>query len=71
MFSLHLRRCAWGSDFSCELVGGAKEYPPNDEAGFLEFARSLRTPLLYETIREAEPLTAISSFRSTESAAPI
>jgi hypothetical protein len=46
-------------------VGGAKEYPPNDEAGFLEFARSLRTPLLYETIREAEPLTAISSFRST------
>jgi 2-polyprenyl-6-methoxyphenol hydroxylase-like FAD-dependent oxidoreductase len=54
-----------GNRWLVSLWGGAKDYPPNDDAGFLKFARSLRTPLLYETICQAEPLTAISSFRST------
>jgi flavin-dependent dehydrogenase len=37
--------------------------PPSDEAGFLEFARSLTHPDVYEAIREAEPVTSITTFR--------
>jgi 2-polyprenyl-6-methoxyphenol hydroxylase-like FAD-dependent oxidoreductase len=48
------------------LVGGDGDYPPTDEAGFLEFARSLRSPALYEAIAEAEPLTPIVGQRATE-----
>jgi 2-polyprenyl-6-methoxyphenol hydroxylase-like FAD-dependent oxidoreductase len=47
------------------LVGGARDYPPTDEAGFLEFAASLRSPLLHDTIRTAEPLSPIWGYRRT------
>ena len=40
----------------CTLGGYGKDYPPTDDEGFLAFAGSLRSPLLYETIRNAEPL---------------
>lgn len=55
-----------GDRWQVTLTGGDRDYPPTDEAGFLEYARSLRSPELYQTIREAEPLTAILGFRSTE-----
>jgi hypothetical protein len=42
----------------CTLGGYAKEYPPTDEAGFLEFARRLRTPLFFDTIKDAVALTS-------------
>jgi flavin-dependent dehydrogenase len=48
------------------LVGGGGDYPPIDDAGFLDFARSLRSPALYEAIAEAEPLTPIAGQRATE-----
>lgn len=48
------------------LAGLGRDYPPTDEAGFLEFARSIRTPLLYDAISEAEPLTPISGYQRTE-----
>ena len=48
------------------LVGGDGDYPPADEAGFLAFARSLRSSALYEAIVEAEPLTPISCQRAIE-----
>src|SRR5918998_5612252 len=32
----------------------------------MDFARSLRTPLLYEAIKDAEPISAISGYRDTE-----
>jgi 2-polyprenyl-6-methoxyphenol hydroxylase-like FAD-dependent oxidoreductase len=48
------------------LVGGDGDYPPVDEAGFLDFARSLRSPALYEVITGAEPLTPITGQRATE-----
>lgn len=48
------------------LAGAGKDYPPTDEAGFLAFAQSLRHPLLYEIMREAEPLSPIVGSRSTE-----
>ncbi len=38
------------------LGGWLKDYPPADEAGFLEYARNLHEPHVYEAIRNAEPL---------------
>ena len=48
------------------LIGGDGHYPPVDEAGFLQFARSLRRPAFYEAIAGAEPLTPIVGQRATE-----
>ena len=48
------------------LIGLGRDYPPVDEAGFNEFARSLRSPLVYEFIRDAQPLTPIAGARHTE-----
>jgi pimeloyl-ACP methyl ester carboxylesterase/2-polyprenyl-6-methoxyphenol hydroxylase-like FAD-dependent oxidoreductase len=48
------------------LAGIGRDYPPTDETGFLEFARSLRSTLLYEAIRDARPVSAISAYRRTE-----
>jgi 2-polyprenyl-6-methoxyphenol hydroxylase-like FAD-dependent oxidoreductase len=48
------------------LIGGDGDYPPTDEAGFLAFARSLRSPALYEAIAGAEPLTPVMGQRATE-----
>jgi 2-polyprenyl-6-methoxyphenol hydroxylase-like FAD-dependent oxidoreductase len=42
------------------LIGWVRDYPPDDEAGFLAFARSLPQPDLYEAIAEAEPVAPIA-----------
>ncbi|HEY4389280.1 MAG TPA: hypothetical protein VGN34_32960, partial [Ktedonobacteraceae bacterium] len=42
------------------LIGWLKDYPPDDETGFLAFAHSLPQPDLYEAIKEAEPITPIA-----------
>jgi 2-polyprenyl-6-methoxyphenol hydroxylase-like FAD-dependent oxidoreductase len=55
-----------GRRWLVSLVGGGGDYPPTDEAGFLAFARSLRSPALYEAIASAEPLTPIAGQRATE-----
>jgi 2-polyprenyl-6-methoxyphenol hydroxylase-like FAD-dependent oxidoreductase len=55
-----------GGRWLVSLVGGDGDYPPTDEAGFLAFARSLRSPALYEAIERAEPLTPIAGQRATE-----
>jgi hypothetical protein len=55
-----------GGRWIVTLAGGGGEYPPTDGHGFLEFARGLRTPMLYEAIRDAEPLSPIVGTRSTE-----
>jgi 2-polyprenyl-6-methoxyphenol hydroxylase-like FAD-dependent oxidoreductase len=55
-----------GGRWVVSLVGGDGDYPPTDEEGFLAFARSLRSPALYEAIAEAEPLTPIAGQRATE-----
>ncbi|HEY4020749.1 MAG TPA: FAD-dependent monooxygenase [Pseudonocardiaceae bacterium] len=56
-----------GDRWMVSLVGVGGDHPPTDEAGFLEFARTLRSPLLYEAIRDAEPLTPIHGFRVPDS----
>ena len=48
------------------LGGISRVFPPTDEAGFLEFARNLSTPALYETIKDAEPLSSIFGYQRTE-----
>ncbi|MBV8451409.1 MAG: hypothetical protein JOZ29_03950, partial [Deltaproteobacteria bacterium] len=45
------------------LAGRFGNYPPRDEAGFLGFAKSLSTPKLYDTIKDAERISDITSFR--------
>ena len=54
-----------GNRLMVTLYGVGGDYPPTDEAGFMGFARSLRTPILYEAIRDAEPLSDISGYRDT------
>ena len=48
------------------LIGGGRDYPPSDELGFLEFARSLPVSIIYDAIRAADPLTPIKTHRGTE-----
>jgi 2-polyprenyl-6-methoxyphenol hydroxylase-like FAD-dependent oxidoreductase len=57
---------AGGNRWHVTLIGIAGDYPPTDEEGFLEFARSLPSPALYDAIRDAEPLSKITGFRKSE-----
>jgi 2-polyprenyl-6-methoxyphenol hydroxylase-like FAD-dependent oxidoreductase len=55
-----------GGRWMVALIGAGRDYPLADDTGFLEFARGLRSPLLYETINDAEPVSPIYSFRNTD-----
>jgi 2-polyprenyl-6-methoxyphenol hydroxylase-like FAD-dependent oxidoreductase len=55
-----------GDRWIVTLAGAGGDYPPTDDEGFLAFARSLRSPILYEAIRRADPLTPIHGYRRTE-----
>jgi 2-polyprenyl-6-methoxyphenol hydroxylase-like FAD-dependent oxidoreductase len=55
-----------GERWYVTLLGMARDYPPTDETGYLDFARSLPTPRLYDLIKNAEPLTQPFGFRRTE-----
>ncbi|WP_016950285.1 NAD(P)/FAD-dependent oxidoreductase [Anabaena sp. PCC 7108] len=55
-----------GNRLIITLAGVGRDYPPTDEAGFLEFARSLRSPIIYETIKKLQPLSPIYAYRRTE-----
>ncbi|MEG4489441.1 2-polyprenyl-6-methoxyphenol hydroxylase-like oxidoreductase [Microcoleus sp. D2_18a_B4] len=55
-----------GNRWLVSLNGGDRDYPPADEAGFLEFARTLPTPTIYHAIKDAEAITPIYSYRGTE-----
>jgi 2-polyprenyl-6-methoxyphenol hydroxylase-like FAD-dependent oxidoreductase len=52
-----------GGYWMVTLAGWQRDYPPNDDAGFLEYARSLARPDLYEAIKEAEPITPIAEYK--------
>ncbi|MGI8329081.1 FAD-dependent oxidoreductase [Actinomadura scrupuli] len=54
-----------GGRWICSLSGAGRDYPPTSEDGFLDFAKGLRDPVLYDAIRTAEPLTPITAFRRT------
>ena len=55
-----------GGRWIVTLTGGDADYPPTDEAGFLDCARTLRIPDLYEAIKDAEPIGPIVGYRATE-----
>lgn len=48
------------------LAGTNRDYPPDDDAGFLEFARGLAQPDLFEALREAKPVSGIYGYRYAE-----
>jgi 2-polyprenyl-6-methoxyphenol hydroxylase-like FAD-dependent oxidoreductase len=55
-----------GGRWLVTLAGIGHEAPPTDEAGFLAFARRLRSPIIYDVIRQAKPLSPIAGYRRTE-----
>ncbi|MGH9791723.1 MAG: FAD-dependent oxidoreductase, partial [Candidatus Acidiferrales bacterium] len=52
-----------GGQWMVTLGGEFRDYPPEDEQGFVEFARSLYHPEMYEKICAAVPVTPIVTFR--------
>jgi hypothetical protein len=50
----------------CSLMGLGGDYAPTDEADCMEFARSLRNPMLYEAIKDATPASPIHGYREVE-----
>jgi 2-polyprenyl-6-methoxyphenol hydroxylase-like FAD-dependent oxidoreductase len=52
-----------GDRWMLTLAGILGDHPPTDPDGFLDFARSLRFPDIYETVRNAEPLDDPVAFR--------
>jgi 2-polyprenyl-6-methoxyphenol hydroxylase-like FAD-dependent oxidoreductase len=58
-----------GNRWHVTVFGVASDYPPTDEEGFLEFARGLSAPDLYEAIQAAEPLSKIFGYRKNENRA--
>jgi len=49
---------------SLSALGGLR--PPTDQDGFLEYARTLRSPLLWQALRDARPLTVVHRSGHTE-----
>jgi 2-polyprenyl-6-methoxyphenol hydroxylase-like FAD-dependent oxidoreductase len=54
-----------GNCWMVSLYGLGKDYPPTDEAGFLDFVRSLRSPMLYDAIKNAEPISPIFGYHTS------
>lgn len=52
-----------GDRWMVTLIGLLRDYPPAEEAGFLEFARGLASGELYNAIRHAEPIGEIACHR--------
>ena len=59
-----------GDRWMVTLFGMLGDHPPTDDRGFLEFARSLPAPDVYEVIAQAEPLTRVDSFQVSAKHAP-
>lgn len=51
------------SEWVVTLQGFLGDYPPTDEKGFLEFAKSLPVSDVFDAIQDAEPLTDIIPYR--------
>jgi hypothetical protein len=52
-----------GGLWICTLAGWLKDYPPADEAGFLDYAKTLPRPELHQMIRDAEPAGPVAVHR--------
>jgi len=49
-----------GGKYICSQGGRAGDYPPEDTQGFIEFAKSLPNPMLYNTLVEARFLSPVA-----------
>jgi 2-polyprenyl-6-methoxyphenol hydroxylase-like FAD-dependent oxidoreductase len=56
-----------GHRWICTVGGRHGDLPPGDEAGFMEYARALRAPTIYNVIKHAKRLGDIARFRFNES----
>ena len=45
------------------IGGNHGDAPPGDRAGFMDFVKSLRTPTVYDAVRDARPLTDIVRYQ--------
>ena len=48
-----------GDRWICTLGGWHGDFAPTDDAGYLEFARSLAKPDVYDVIKDAEPVSEV------------
>lgn len=55
-----------GGRWVATVAGAGRDYPPTDDEGYMAFARSLRSPVFYDAIRDAEPLSPIRGYQRTE-----
>jgi 2-polyprenyl-6-methoxyphenol hydroxylase-like FAD-dependent oxidoreductase len=55
--------CVESGELQVTLGGQFRDYPPDDEAGFLKFAESLENPELFRTIQHAIPASPIATYR--------
>ncbi len=55
-----------GDRWLLTIIGGDKDYPPTDEAGFDAFTASLASPVIHEAVRCAKPLSSIAAHRGTQ-----
>jgi 2-polyprenyl-6-methoxyphenol hydroxylase-like FAD-dependent oxidoreductase len=55
-----------GGRWLVTMIGGGHDYPPTEENAFLEFVRSLPSPIIYDAIRQAQPISPIKGHRGTE-----
>ena len=56
-----------GDRWICTVGGRHGDNPPGDEAGFMAYAKGLRTPTVYNAIRDAKRLGDIARFGFPES----
>lgn len=54
-----------GGEWIATLGGYGRDFPPLEDAGFLEFASSLPSSKFYEAITQAEPVSPIYAHRAT------
>lgn len=52
-----------GQRWVVSAVGYLGDHPPDDDAGFLDYAKSLELPDFYEAIKDAKPLTPVIKYR--------
>ena len=56
----------WGKEgerWIVSLGGYLGDHAPQDENGFLDFARSLQKPEIFDVIRDAEPISPLISYQ--------
>jgi 2-polyprenyl-6-methoxyphenol hydroxylase-like FAD-dependent oxidoreductase len=52
-----------GGELQLTLGGMFRDYPPDDDAGFLKFAQSLQHPAIFQAIQNAKATSPISTYR--------